>query len=110
MHCSILLNTDTSLKNVFIKNNIPPLGFLTLNITLFIVIILNEIIIVRLQKKKKYNLFRDIKYSLFLVYYYFFNYLVMMLTMTGNIFIICSYLTSKSMSFLITKRIKSSCC
>ncbi|WUR05174.1 uncharacterized protein VNE69_12159 [Vairimorpha necatrix] len=104
MHCSILLNSDISMRNVFFKNTISPLGFIILNITIVIFSIINDIFLYRISKKKKSGFMRDLRCSLFIAYCHLFRYLLMMLTMTGNVYIIGSYIISRFISTLITRK------
>lgn len=103
MPCSFLLNFDTSLENVFFKSKIPPPYFLIINITIVVFSLLNALASRKIKSKYAYGLF--------CAYNCLFDWIVMMLIMTCNVYLLTSYIFSRFMCCLLQSKIKTySCC
>ncbi|EOB15121.1 hypothetical protein NBO_10g0111 [Nosema bombycis CQ1] len=103
---SLLLNFKTQLNNIFFENKIEGVNFILLNFTVFVMSLSIEII--DHQVKKKNRLMRSFVSTCL----YFVGWIIMMLSMTANFYLILTIILAKFTVFYLFRNYEKDpmCC
>jgi magnesium-transporting ATPase (P-type) len=103
---SLLLNFKTHLNNIFFKNKIEGVNFILLNFTVFVMSLSIEFIDHQVKKKNRFIR------SFVSTCLYFVGWVIMMLSMTANFYLILTIVLAKFTVFYLFRNYEKSemCC
>ncbi|KAF9763609.1 hypothetical protein NGRA_1177 [Nosema granulosis] len=95
---SFILNFKTKIKNILFPNMIEGQDFILLNVMIFIVVIVTDYIHLNVKNTNR------LLYSLISTGLYFIGWVLMMLSMSSNMYIILTILLAKFIGFYVSHR------